>query len=95
MLIKPALLSYRSFRDGDRALNFIGRQRGLLDPAMLMIAVSTASLAPSRCPHPSARARIRGHATLNLALQSSRSTLDPQPPPGLPQKLQVQRHCDT
>jgi len=66
------------------ALNLIGRPRAFPDPAMLMIAVSAASRAPSRCPHPSARARIRDHATLNLALQSSRSTPDPLSPPGLP-----------
>jgi hypothetical protein len=34
------------------------------------------------CPH--SHERIRGHATLNLALQSSRSTPDPLSPPGLP-----------
>ena len=49
--------------DGDRALNLIGRQRGLLDPAMLMIAVSAASRAPSRCTHPSAGAYPRPYRT--------------------------------
>jgi hypothetical protein len=39
----------------NHALNLIGRQRGLPDPAMLMIAVSAASRAPSRCPHPTVR----------------------------------------
>ena len=39
----------------NHALNLIGRQRGLPDPAMLMIAVSAASRAPPRCPHPTAR----------------------------------------
>jgi hypothetical protein len=38
-------------------------QRGLPDPAMLMIAVSAASRAPSRCPHPTAR---RVSATMRL-----------------------------